>query len=95
MTMKKTELEKRAGLKIAQRARHAAAGRRHDPAAAVAADRRARREADRAAGRVPFAVKLPQALVTRLQQIAVDRGVSVDEVAASLLEAALPAIAPR
>lgn len=95
MTMKKTELEKRAGLKIAHRAKHAAAARRHDPAAAVAEDRRARREADRAAGKVPFAVKLPQALVTRLQQIAGERGISVDEVVAEFLARALPATQSR
>lgn len=95
MTMKKTELEKRAGLQILHRAKHAAATARRSGPADSAADRRARREADRAAGRVPFAVKLPQALVTRLQQIAGERGLSVDEVVASLLDEVLPAIAPR
>lgn len=94
MTMKKTELEKRAGLQIAHRLKHAAAtARRSDLVASAAVDRRARREADRAAGRVPFAVKLPQALVARLQQIAGERGVTVDQLVAPLLEQALPAIA--
>lgn len=95
MTMKKTELEKRAGLQIAHRAKHAAATARRIEPAASALDRRARREADRAAGRVPFAVKLPQVLVDRLHRVAAERGLTVDELAAFLLEQALPATAPR
>ena len=63
MTMKKTELEKRKGLKIAAELRQS--GHRFD-ASAPTLDRGAQRERDRAAGLVPFAVKLPGDLLQQL-----------------------------
>ena len=92
MPMKKTELEKRAGLLVAHRMKHAAAGaRRVDAGESADMDRRARREADRAAGRVPFAVKLPQSLVTRLHATAAASGLSLDALVTTLLDEALAA----
>ena len=61
MTLKRTELEKRKGLAIGNALRQA--GNPYGAAAATEADRKARREADRAAGLVPFAAKLPADLV--------------------------------
>ncbi len=65
MTMKKTELEKRKGLKIAAELRKS--GHRFDTSAPTM-DRRAQRERDRAAGLVPFAVKLPADLLQQLHE---------------------------
>jgi hypothetical protein len=83
MTMKRTELEKREGLKIANAQRRAG-----NPAARAAgpqADRRAQRERDRALGLVPFAVKLPQDLVRHMQEQAAARGARLDELVAEWL----------
>ena len=86
MTMKKTELEKRKALKIANEMR-----RSGNPFSRVEAeaDRRAQRERDRALGLVPFAVKLPQDLVRRMQSEAQSRGARLDDLVAEWLRQAL------
>jgi hypothetical protein len=89
MTMKRTELEKRKGLGIVNALRRA--GNPSGAAAAVPADRRARREADRAAGLMPFAVKLPADLVRALQQRAADEQRPLSELTAELLQQAIEA----
>jgi hypothetical protein len=88
VTMKRTELEKRKGLKIANEQRRA--GNRY-ARAAEDADRRAQRERDRALGLVPFAVKLPQDLVRRMQAEAQARGARIDELVAEWLGKGLSA----
>lgn len=86
MTMKRTELEKRKGLKIANELRQS--GSRFDsPAPAI--DRREQRERDRAAGLVPFAVKLHGDLVRQLQHAAQQRQLSLNELVDQLLRAGL------
>ena len=91
MTTKKTELDKRAGLKIVGALRQGGAADRYGRGSSLANERRARRERDRAAGLVPFAVKLPattvQELHARAERDARDLGELVDE----LLRAALVA----
>lgn len=89
MTMKKTELEKRKGLVINNALR--AAGNPYGPASASPQDRKARREAERAAGLVPFAIKLDAALAAQLRELAQSSGRSVDEVCAELLARGLAA----
>ena len=86
MTMKKTELEKRKALKIANEMR-----RSGNPFSRVEAeaDRRAQRERDRALGLVPFAVKLPQDLVRQMQAEAQSRGARLDDLVAEWLRKAL------
>lgn len=86
MTMKRTELEKRRGLKIANEMR-----RTGNPYGRVEteADRRARRERDRALGLVPFAVKLPQDLVRQMQADAHSRGARLDDLVAEWLRRGL------
>jgi hypothetical protein len=84
MTMKRAELEKRKALAIANAQR--SSGHRYRPAPA---DRKAQRAADRAAGLVPFAVKLPAALVAELNAHALRTGVPVGEAVAALLRSAL------
>lgn len=89
MTMKRTELEKRAGLRIAHQTKHQDARALRADAVPLS-DRRARRAADRAAGLVPLAVKLPSDLLARLRATATHRGVTVDALIAESLDRALP-----
>ena len=86
MTMKKTELEKRKALKIANEMR-----RSGNPFSRVEAeaDRRAQRDRDRALGLVPFAVKLPQDLVRQMQAEAQSRGARLDDLVAEWLRKGL------
>jgi hypothetical protein len=83
MTMKKTELEKRKGLKIANDMRRA--GNPYARAGETEADRRAQRDRDRALGLVPFAAKLPQELVRQMQSEAQARGARLDDLVAEWL----------
>ncbi len=87
MTMKRTELEKRKGLKIANAMRRA--GNPYARAAETEADRRAQRERDRALGLVPFEVKLPQELVRRMQNEAEARAARLDDLVAEWLQRGL------
>jgi len=85
--MKRGELEKRQGSKLTNQMR--ADGNAYGRAAAPELDRRAQRERDRAAGLVPFAVKLPQDLVRALQDRATHQGSGLNEITAELLNKAL------
>ncbi len=87
MTMKRTELEKRQGLKIVNAQR--TAGNSYGSAASGQEDRKARRERERAAGLVPFAVKLPKELVAALHAEAQSNGVGLDALVGDLLFTAL------
>ena len=90
MAMKKTELEKRKGLKIAGEMKQAGIAERFGKgAAALPATRREQRELDRAAGLVPFAVKLPADLAERLRVAAGERHTGLNELVAELLEKSL------
>jgi hypothetical protein len=84
--MKKTDLEKLKGKKIAT---GGPAPDRFGRDAGVPMDRRAQREQDRAAGLVPFAVKLHGDLVRELHAKAAAEGVSLAELTARLLEQGL------
>lgn len=86
MTMKKTELEKRKALKIANAMRRS--GNPFNRVEAEA-DRRAQRDRDRAQGLVPFAAKLPQDLVRQMQAEAQSRGARLDELVAEWLRKGL------
>lgn len=85
--MKRGELEKRQGSKLTNQMR--ADGNAYGRAVAPELDRRAQRDRDRAAGLVPFAVKLPQDLVKTLQERATTQSVGLNEVTAELLRKAL------
>ncbi len=89
MTMKRTELEKRKGLAINNALKQG--GNRFGPSQAAPLDRKAQREAERAAGLVPFAVKLPAPLVAELQARAQRDGVTLNALTAQLLRAGLDA----
>lgn len=83
MTMKRTELEKRKGLKLTNELRRG--GNPFSRAGDADADRRAQRERDRALGLVPFAVKLPQDLVRQMQAEAEKRGAPLADLVAAWL----------
>jgi hypothetical protein len=87
MTSKSADLQKRQGSKITSEMRHA--GNRYDRAVAPEPDRREQRARDRALGLVPYAVKLPQDLVQRLQQQAQASGIGLNELTADLLRKGL------
>lgn len=83
MTMKRTELEKRKGLRIANELRRA--GNPYARSEATDGQRRAQRERDRALGLIPFAAKLPQELVRQMQAEAQARGTRLDDLVAEWL----------
>jgi hypothetical protein len=85
--MKRGELEKRQASKLTNQMR--ADGNAYGRATAPELDRRAQRDRDRAAGLVPFAVKLPQDLIKALQERATTQSVSLNDVAAEVLRKGL------
>jgi hypothetical protein len=87
--MKKTDLEKLKGMKIDGRMKHAGTPGRFGAAADVATSRREQRERERAQGLVPFAVKLDGELVKRIQALAQEKKVGLNEVVGELLEKGL------
>jgi hypothetical protein len=80
VTMKKTELEKRKGLKVTNELRRS--GNPFPRASESEADRRGRRERERTLGLVSFAVKLPQDLVRQMQAEAQARGAALGDLVA-------------
>lgn len=82
MSMKKTDLEKLKGRKLAA---GATVPERFGKGSAAMPERRAQRERDREAGLVPFAVKLHGDLVREIQARARARGVGLNEIAAELI----------
>ena len=82
--MKKADLEKHLAKKVEGRMRKQAPDR-YGSAAGIPAERREQRDREKAAGLVPFAVKLPQDLVATLQALAQERGVAMSDLAAELL----------
>ena len=88
--MKKADLEKQMGKKIAGGG-FAGAGDRFGRGSAEHADKREQRERDREQGLVPFAVKLHGDLVKELHAEAQKRDANLNEVVAELLKKGLKA----
>ena len=86
MSMKKTDLEKNKGLKIVGQIHAGGAAPRFGHGAAASGERREPRRRDAAAGLVPFACKLPQELVTRLQERAAGQEGGINAMVAELLD---------
>jgi hypothetical protein len=84
--MKKTDLEKLKGLRLKPQAGIPGAGGQFGKGAPAAPSRREQRELDRAAGLVPFAVKLNEDLVARLHALAQARDGDLNAVVADLLK---------
>ena len=87
--MKKTDLEKNKGLKIAGGINRFGTPGRFGKDANVPLDRREQRKLDQAMGLVPFAVKLDSQLVKQIQALAQERKAGLSEVAAELLKKGL------
>ena len=86
--MKKADLEKLKGKKIAGGGGPGGSDR-YGKGASEVLDRREQRERDREMGLVPFAVKLHGDLVKQVQDLARERGSSLNEVTAELIQAGL------
>ncbi len=89
MSMKKTDLEKALAKKISGRQAGAGVAARFGAGAASLPDRREQRRRDAAAGLVPFACKLPEALVGQLAERAATHEGGINALVAELLGKAL------
>jgi len=89
--MKKTDIERNKGLKIAARMSHAGTPDRFGSAAGAIPDRREQRKLDQAQGLVPFAVKLNSDLIKQIQTLAQEREMGLNECVAELLKKGLGA----
>ncbi len=87
--MKKTDLYKNQGIKIASQMKQAGTPARFAADSASIPDRREQRKIDQAQGLVPFAVKLNIELVAQLNALAKSREMNINELTAELLQAAL------
>ena len=83
--MKRTDLEKNLGHKINNRINNSGGKTIFDKANA-SVGRKEQREKDRAAGLIPFAVKLNESLVAKLHALAEERKTGINELVAELLE---------
>lgn len=88
MSFKRTDLAKQLGLKIRGQMQHSAVPGRFAQAAGQL-DRREQRKLDQAAGLVPFAVKLNQALVARLTELAAARQIPLNDLVDEVVRAGL------
>ena len=88
MSWKKTDLERLNAAKLSDRLAKSAPPERYGRESDIVS-RREQRRRDQAAGLVPFAVKLPQALVRQLQEKAAVEKRPLGEVTAELLGKAL------
>ena len=88
MSWKKTDLERLTAAGITDRLSKTAPPPRYARESAILS-RREQRKRDQAQGLVPFAVKLNQELVRRLQERAQRRQAPLNDVVAELLEKAL------
>lgn len=85
MSWKKTDLERLKAASITDRLRKSQAPARYGKESAIPS-RRELRDADRAQGLVPFAVKLPGDLVKKLRTRAHERHLPLNQLVAELLE---------
>ena len=83
--MKKSDLDRNEGLKIAGQMKQAGTPDRFGSAANAGVSRRGQRKLDQAQGLLPFAVKLDRALVKQIQTLAETSGTSINETVAALL----------
>lgn len=88
MSFKRTDLAKQLGLKIRGQMQHSAVPGRFAQAGGQL-DRREQRKLDQAAGLVPFAVKLNQALVARLTELAAARQIPLNDLVDEVVRAGL------
>lgn len=87
--MKRTDLAKNKGLKIAGNINRFGTPGRFGKDANEPLQRREQRKLDQAAGLVPFAVKLDGELVKKVQALAIERQAGLNEVVTELLKKGL------
>lgn len=87
--MKKSGMEKQKAMKLAGKMKQAGTSAPFGQNAVATLDRRDQRKLDQELGLVPFAVKLHGDLVARLQAVAQERAIGMNEVVAELLAKAL------
>ena len=87
--MKRVEMEKLKGIGIQDRMQQSAVPGRYGQQSGQMVSRRERREADQAAGLVPFAVKLNSDLIARIHAVQQQGEKPLNEVVAELLETGL------
>ena len=87
--MKRTDLEKNKGLKIAGSVNRFGTPGRFGKDAARHVDRREQRKLDQARGLVPFAVKLDADLANQVRARALERQTDLNELVAELLKKGL------
>jgi len=83
--MKKSDLDRNEGLKIASQMKHASTPDRFGSAANPGVTRRDQRKLDQAQGLISFAVKIDGGLVKQIQSLAEANGEGVNETVAALL----------
>ncbi len=86
MSMKKTDLEKNKAMKIVGTMKSSLAPDRFAQGAAAATDKKERRARDAAAGLVPFACKLPVAMVKQLNDLAATHDGGLNALVESLVQ---------
>ena len=84
--MKRQELEKQKGHKINNRIHNSGATTLFSKKNEPIVDKREQRKIDQALGLVPFAVKLNDELVAKIQDMAVERKTGINELVAELLK---------
>lgn len=89
MSMKKSDIEKNKGLKITGAMKATAVPERFAQGSNTVLSKRERRSRDAAAGLVPFACKLPAALLKRLNERAATHEGGVNALVEQLLEKGL------
>ncbi len=87
--MKRTDLEKNKGLKIAGSVNRFGTPGRFGKDAASHVERREQRKLDQARGLVPFAVKINADLANQLRALAQERQADLNELVAELLKKGL------
>jgi hypothetical protein len=91
MTMKKTDLAKNKMIKTDNAIKIASMPDRFGAGSGAVTDRKEQRKLDQAAGLIPFACKLPGALVTQLRERAEKDAGDLNATVATLLEKGLKA----
>jgi len=87
--VKKADLEKQLAKKISGRMGQEAHSDRYGSASGAVFDRKEQRDREKAAGLVPFAVKLPQDVVSALQTLARERNVPMNDLVLELVRSAM------
>ena len=93
--MKKTDLEKNKGMKILGQMKQSGTPGHFGKGAAVVLDKREQRKIDQAKGLLPFAVKLDGELVKRIQALAQERKLGMNELVDELLNKGLKEKTPK